>query len=75
MFLQQLGLLRHAGLEAHGPTPPEFIHKIAEAAKLALADRTAWYGDPRFTESQLGALLNPHYLARARGGHRRPGLR
>ena len=63
MFLQQLGMLRHAGLEAHAPTSPEFVHKIAEAAKLAMADRTAWYGDPRFTESQLCALLNPHYLA------------
>lgn len=62
-FLQQLGMLRHVGLDAHAPTSSEFVHKIAEAAKLAMADRTAWYGDPQFVDSPLAALLNPQYLA------------
>lgn len=63
VFLQQLGMLRHAGLEAHAPTSTEFVHRIAEAAKLAMADRMAWYGDPAFVPSQLAALLDPEYLA------------
>lgn len=62
-FLQQLGILRHAGLEAHAPTSIEFVHRVAEAAKLAMADRLAWYGDPDFVPSQLSALLDPAYLA------------
>ncbi|MCO4860820.1 gamma-glutamyltransferase family protein [Cupriavidus sp. WGlv3] len=63
VFLQQLGMLRHAGLEQHAVDSPEFVHRIAEAAKLAMADRLAWYGDPRFAASPLAALLDDGYLA------------
>ncbi|QOT80409.1 gamma-glutamyltransferase family protein [Cupriavidus basilensis] len=62
-FLQQLGMLRHADLAAHAPTSPEFVHRIAEAAKLAMADRLAWYGDPDFGDAPLAGLLDPGYLA------------
>jgi gamma-glutamyltranspeptidase/glutathione hydrolase len=44
MFLQQLGVLRHADLAAHAPGTAGFVHLVSEAAKLALADRLAWYG-------------------------------
>lgn len=62
-FLQQLGMLRHAELERHLPTTAGFVHRIAEAAKLGLADRMAWYGVAPgvFSESQL-ALLSDDYL-------------
>ncbi|KWR91550.1 gamma-glutamyltransferase family protein [Cupriavidus sp. IDO] len=63
VFLQQLGMLRHAGLEQHAPDSPEFVHRIAEATKLAMADRLAWYGDPRFAQSPLPSLLDDRYLA------------
>ncbi|SOY92537.1 Gamma-glutamyltransferase [Cupriavidus taiwanensis] len=63
VFLQQLGMLRHAGLEQHAADSPEFVHRIAEAAKLAMADRLAWYGDPHFTASPLAGLLDDGYLA------------
>ncbi|MGT2490108.1 gamma-glutamyltransferase family protein [Cupriavidus basilensis] len=70
-FLQQIGMLRHADLAAHAPTSPEFVHRIAEAAKLAMADRLAWYGDPRFGDAPLAGLLDPAYLAaRARADWR-----
>jgi gamma-glutamyltranspeptidase / glutathione hydrolase len=61
--LQQLGMLRHAGLEAHAPDTAGFVHRIAEAAKLALADRLAWYGtaQPGFADAQ-NALLSDAYL-------------
>ncbi|MFX7140713.1 gamma-glutamyltransferase, partial [Acinetobacter baumannii] len=56
------GMLRHAGLEAHQPTSPGFVHRIAEAAKLAMADRLAWYGDPRFADVPAQGLLDADYL-------------
>lgn len=42
VFLQQIGMLRHAQLEQHPPHTAGFVHRIAEAAKLAMADRLAW---------------------------------
>lgn len=62
VFLQQLGMLRHAQLDAHAPTSPEFVHRVAEAAKLAMADRLAWYGDPDFVDVPLAGLLDADYL-------------
>jgi len=43
-LLQQAGMLRHADLHEHPVNTAGFVHRIAEAAKLALADRLAWYG-------------------------------
>jgi gamma-glutamyltranspeptidase / glutathione hydrolase len=60
-FLQQLAILKHAGLERHEPTSPEFVHHIVEAAKLAMADRLAWYGDPKFTDVPVADLLSDAY--------------
>ncbi|MEI2416576.1 gamma-glutamyltransferase family protein [Orrella sp. JC864] len=65
VFLQQLGMLRHLGLGDHAPDSFGFVHRIAEAAKLALADRLAWYGDPIHEDVPLAALLSDDY-ARAR---------
>jgi gamma-glutamyltranspeptidase/glutathione hydrolase len=65
VFLQQLAMLRHAGLENAAPDSAEFVHKLAEAAKLAFADRLAWYGDPEHVDVPLAALLSEDY-ARAR---------
>ena len=61
-LLQQLGMLRDAGLENHAVDSPEFVHRIAEAAKLAMADRLAWLGDPRFVDVPVEALLSRTYL-------------
>ncbi|MES2537587.1 MAG: gamma-glutamyltransferase family protein [Pseudomonadota bacterium] len=64
-FLQQLAILRHAGLESLAPDSPEFVHQLAEAAKLAMADRLAWYGDPDHADVPLAELLSDAYgLAR-----------
>ncbi|ODV41845.1 gamma-glutamyltransferase [Cupriavidus sp. UYMMa02A] len=63
VFLQQLGMLRQAELERHAPDSAEFVHRIAEACKLAMADRLAWYGDPRFVSNPIAALLDADYLA------------
>ena len=61
VFLQQLALLSGFDLAAMGPGSAEFIHTVVECAKLAFADREAWYGDPRFTDVPLGDLLSPGY--------------
>jgi gamma-glutamyltranspeptidase/glutathione hydrolase len=37
------------------------VHAIVETSKLALADREAWYGDPRFTDVPVAALLGEEY--------------
>ncbi|MDM0049064.1 gamma-glutamyltransferase family protein [Variovorax sp. J22R115] len=62
-FLQQIGMLRHAELERHPPHTAGFVHRIAEAAKLALADRLAWYGAaPGASRQAQAALLADGYL-------------
>lgn len=62
-FLEQVGMLRHAGLDQHAPHTAGFVHRIAEAAKLALADRLAWYGSaPGASREAQMALLSDDYL-------------
>ena len=39
----------------------ELVHTVVECAKLAFADREAWYGDPDFTEVPLDLLLSKAY--------------
>lgn len=62
VMLQQLRLLAADDLAALDPVGPDFVHLVVEAAKLAFADREAWYGDG---EVPLAELLSPEY-ARAR---------
>ncbi|MDQ6640308.1 MAG: gamma-glutamyltransferase family protein [Pseudomonadota bacterium] len=62
-LLQQLGMLDAASLQRCAPDSAEFVHRIAEAAKLAMADRLAWLGDPLFADVPVDALLDRAYLA------------
>lgn len=62
-LLQQVGMLRHADLQQYAPHTAGFVHRIAEAAKLALADRLAWYGvAPGDWTQARRALLSDDYL-------------
>ncbi|TDC47887.1 gamma-glutamyltransferase family protein [Jiangella ureilytica] len=61
VFLQQLALLDAAGLGSAEPDGADFVHLVVESAKLAFADREAFYGDPAFAEVPLAALLAPSY--------------
>jgi len=66
VMLQQLALLAGFDLEAMGPGP-DYVHTVVECAKLAFADREAWYGDPAFTHVPLAALLSAGYADERRG--------
>ena len=61
VFLQQLALLDGFDLTAMGPGTADYVHTVTECAKLAFADREAWYGDPDFTDVPVKALLSAEY--------------
>ncbi|WP_189781220.1 gamma-glutamyltransferase family protein [Streptomyces capitiformicae] len=61
VFLQQLALLEGFDLAAMGLDSADHLHTVIECAKLAYADREAWYGDPDFTDVPLSALLSDDY--------------
>jgi gamma-glutamyltranspeptidase / glutathione hydrolase len=60
-FLQQLALLEGFQLADLGRASAEFVHTVVECAKLAFADREAWYGDPDFVDVPLDLLLSEEY--------------
>jgi gamma-glutamyltranspeptidase/glutathione hydrolase len=61
VFLQQLRLLEGYDLAELGIGRADFVHTVVEAAKLAFADREAWYGDPDFVDVPLDLLLSQGY--------------
>jgi gamma-glutamyltranspeptidase/glutathione hydrolase len=63
VFLQQLRLLEGLDLEGMGLGSAAYIHTVTECAKLAFADREAWYGDPAAYDVPLDGLLDPAYAA------------
>ncbi|HVJ55625.1 MAG TPA: gamma-glutamyltransferase family protein [Aliidongia sp.] len=65
-FLQSLGMLKGFDLGAMDPLGGEFVHHVAEALKLALDDRDAWYSDPDFFDVPLAGLLSDEYAAQRR---------
>ncbi|HUZ39567.1 MAG TPA: gamma-glutamyltransferase family protein [Streptosporangiaceae bacterium] len=66
VFLQQLGILEGFDLRGMGLGSADYVHTVAEAAKLAFADREAWYGDPLHTPVPMAELLDPAYAAARR---------
>lgn len=61
VFLQQLALLSGFDLDAAGHLSADYVHTVVECAKLAFADREAWYGDPDFTDVPMKTLLGDAY--------------
>ncbi len=64
VFLQQLRLLEGFDLAALGAE--RRLHVQIECAKLAFADREAWYGDPAHGPVPLDELFSPVYAAARR---------
>jgi gamma-glutamyltranspeptidase/glutathione hydrolase len=61
VFLQQLALLEGFDLSEMGVASADLVHTVVECAKLAFADREAWYGDPDFVDVPLELLLSREY--------------
>src|SRR5882724_3224403 len=61
VLLQQLALLQGFDLDDLDPLGPEFVHVVVECAKLAFADREAWYGDPDYVDVPMRTLLSDDY--------------
>jgi gamma-glutamyltranspeptidase/glutathione hydrolase len=61
VFLQQLALLAGFDLPALGHNGADYVHVVAEAAKLAFADREQYYGDPDFVDVPIAGLLSESY--------------
>ena len=61
MLMQCLKLLDGMDLAADGHNSAIYVHRLAEAIKLAAADREAYYGDPRFVDVPMEALLSDAY--------------
>ncbi len=67
VLLQALGMLETLDLRAIGHNSARYIQLVAEALKLAFADRERYYGDSDDAGVRVAELLAPAY-ARARAG-------
>lgn len=61
VMLQQLKMLECFDLPALDPLGAEFVHLQVECAKLAFADREAFYGDPQASDIPMETLLSTAY--------------
>ncbi len=65
-YLEILNILENFDLAKMGQNTADYIHVWIEAAKLAHADRSAWYGDPDFVDvPQVGLLSKTYAMERA----------
>jgi len=62
-FIETLNMLEGFDLKKMGHNSPTYIHTLAEALKLALADRDRYYGDPNFVKIPMTELLSKDYAA------------
>jgi gamma-glutamyltranspeptidase / glutathione hydrolase len=62
-MVETLNMLEGFDLKRMGHNSPAYIHTLAEALKLALADRDRYYGDPNFVKIPMAELLSKDYAA------------
>ncbi|HEY1876550.1 MAG TPA: gamma-glutamyltransferase family protein [Rhizomicrobium sp.] len=62
-LLQSLTILKNFDLREPGHNSADYIHLVAEAMKLAFADREQFYGDPTQVCVPLKTLLSDEYGA------------
>ena len=65
-ILQVLGLIQPFDLQRDPPNDLRSLHLIAEASRLAFADRDRYVADPAFVDVPVVGLLSPAYLAERR---------
>ena len=66
-IIEILNILEGFPLAAQGLNSSASLHELAEAEKLAYADRAAWLGDPDFIKIPLAGLTSKAYAERLRG--------
>jgi gamma-glutamyltranspeptidase/glutathione hydrolase len=59
---QILGLLEHQEMRGHDPRGADAAHLLAEAGRLAFADRNLFLADDAFVRVPVRGLLDPAYL-------------
>lgn len=64
MLIEMLNILEHFDLQTIGHNSPEYIRIVAEAMKIATADKDAHVGDPRFVDVPTAELTSKAYAAR-----------
>jgi gamma-glutamyltranspeptidase/glutathione hydrolase len=62
-LIETLNMLEGFDLKKMGHNSPAYIHTLAEALKLAMADRDRYYGDPNFVKIPMTELLSKDYAA------------
>jgi len=65
-MLEALNMLEGFDLRAMKYNSAEYLHTMAEALKLAYADRDTYYGDPKFVNVPAQRLLSKEYAAERR---------
>jgi len=63
IVLQVLGMLERFDIKTLGPASPVAWHLMAEAERLAFADRDRFVADPGFVSVPVKGLLDPSYIA------------
>ena len=62
-LIETLNMLEGFDLKKLGHNSSSYIHTLAEALKLAMADRDRYYGDPNFAKIPTEELLSKNYAA------------
>jgi len=69
-LIEMLNILEHFDLPASGRGSADTIHVMAEAMKLAFADRSKYLGDPGFVSVPIAGLTSKSYAERLAGSIR-----
>ncbi len=65
-IIEILNILEGYPIGKQGLNSAASLHEMAEAEKLAYADRAAWLGDPDFVKVPLAGLVSKAYAAKLR---------
>jgi len=60
-LLETLRILEGYNLRRMGHDSADYVHVVAEAMKLGLADRDAYLADPDFADVPLSEMISPRY--------------
>src|SRR5207245_6758381 len=66
VLLQTLALLEGTDLKALGHNSADYVHTLAEALKLAFADRESYYTDPPLRQLPVPTLISAEYAGSPR---------